>query len=183
MLYVLRLIRGKFFTLKMKVLPQRVSIGSNFRAHSAFKIQGPGKVIIGDNVTAVLSFLRIPSIITHTPESCVIIGNGCYLGGVRISCVDSVKIGKEGLLGSTTIIDSDIIPIDRMLINSQWINQHVSPITIGSHFWSGTNAFVLKGTILGDECVLGAGAMIYDKTFPDRSLLIGNPARKIGSTR
>jgi len=181
--YILSLIRGKLFTLKMKAFAPRISIGSSFRARSAFRIKGPGKVIIGSNVTVDLSFLRIPSIITHTKESCVIIKDGCYLGGVRISCVGSITIGEEGLLGSTTIIDSDIIPTPYMTLDDQWIAQHASPIEIGSHFWSGTNAFILKGTKIGDECVLGAGAMVSEKTFPDRSLLIGNPARKIGSTR
>ena len=105
------------------------------------------------------------------------------LGGTRISCVGSVEIGEEGLFGSTTIIDSDVIPTGYMTLDSQWIEQHVRSIQIGSHLWAGTNAFILKGAHLGDECVLGAGAVAYDKTFPDRSLLMGNPARKIGSTR
>jgi acetyltransferase-like isoleucine patch superfamily enzyme len=182
-LYLLSLLRGKFYTLRCNIFSSRIQIGSRFRLRSKIHIQGPGTVIIGDDVTADLSFLKIPSIITHTKESRVIIGNGTYLGGARISCVGSVEIGKEALLGSTTIIDSDIIPNDSITIDSEWIKIHVSPIRIGSYFWSGTNAFILKGTKIGDECVLGAGAMVFDKTFPDRSLLLGNPARRIGTTR
>lgn len=182
-LYVLSLLRGVLIKIRLRPFASRIQIGSRFRALSGIHIQGPGKVIIGNNVSAALNFLRIPSIITHTKESCVIIGDGCYLGGTRISCVGSVEIGEEGLFGSMTIIDSDVIPTDLMTLDSQWIEQHVRSVQIGSHLWAGTNAFILKGTHLGDECVLGAGAVVYDKTFPDRSLLIGNPARKIGSTR
>ena len=181
--YLMSLLRGKFYKFRCNIFSPRIQIGARFRLRSRINIQGPGKVIIGNDVTADLSFLRIPSIITHTKESCVIIGNGTYLGGTRISCVESVEIGEEGLLGSATIIDSDVIPADYITIDDQWIEQHVRPIRIGSHFWAGTNAFILKGAKIGNECVLGAGGLVYDKTFPDRSLLIGNPARKIGSTR
>ena len=183
LLYLISLLRGKLFKLKLKPFAPRIQIGSRFRTRCRMHIQGPGKVIIGNDVTANLTFLRAPTIITHTKESCVIIGDGCYLGGTRISCVGSVKIGEEGLFGSATIIDSDVIPTPYMTLDAQWLEQHVRPIQIGSHFWSGTNSFILKGTQLGDECVLGAGAMVCDKEYPDKSLLIGNPARKIGSTR
>ena len=177
------LLRGRIFSLKAKRWAPRIQIGPCLRLRSGIHIQGPGKVIIGKNVTADLSFLRTPNIITHTKESYVVIGDGTYLGGTRISCVTTVKIGKEGLFGSTTNIDSDIIPTDYMKIDKQWIEQHAAPVEIGDHFWAGTNAFILKGTKIGNECVLGAGGLVYDKRFPDRSLLIGNPARKIGSTR
>lgn len=181
--YIMSLIKGKLFTLKTKTLQPNIQIGISFRARSKIIIKGPGKVIIGDNVTVDLSFLRIPSIVTHTRESCVTIKKGTYLGGTRISCVGSITIGEEGLCGSSTIIDSDIIPAPNTIIDSHWLKRHADPIRIGNHFWAGTNAFILKGAQLGDECVLGAGGVVYNKTFPDRSLLIGNPARKIGSTR
>ena len=181
--FILSLVRGKLFTLKTKVFSPRIKLGSQLRLRSKIHIKGPGQVIIGNNVTADISFLRIPSIITHTKESCVIIGDGTYLGGTRISCVGKVEIGEEGLFGSTTIIDSDVIPTDYTTIDDQWQKQHVSPIKIGSHFWAGTNAFILKGSEIGNECVLGAGAMVFGKTYPEKSLLIGNPARKIGTTR
>jgi len=182
-LYLLSLARGKLIKLKLTPFAHRIQIGSRFRARSGIYIKGPGKVIIGNDVTVDMSFLRIPSIITHTRESCVNIGDGCYLGGTRISCVGKVTIGPEALFGSSTIIDSIIIPSGQINLDQQWIEKHSGPIQIGSHFWSGTNSFILKGSRIGDECVLGAGAMVIDKEFPDRSLIIGNPGRKIGSTR
>jgi len=181
--FLLSLLRGKLFVCTTKMTAAEVQIGESLRLRSGIRIRGPGKVILGNNVTADLSFLRTPSIITHTREACVTIGDGTYLGGTRISCVTRVTIGKEGLFGSTTIIDSDIIPTRRMRIDSHWIEQHAAPVEIGDHFWAGTNAFILKGSKIGNECVLGAGATVYDKIIPDRSLLIGNPARKIGVTR
>ncbi len=127
-----------------------------------------------------LSFLRRPSVVTHTKEAIVTIGNGCILSGTRISCVDSVKIGEESLLGSLTIIDSEIIPTRDMSIDAEWRARHVQSIEIGTHVWCGTNSFVLGGSNIGDECVLGTGAVLQNRDVPERSILIGNPARKVG---
>lgn len=176
---VLGLVVKKWYSL----LNPNVIIGKKFRAYSWLYINGPGKVVIGDNVSTEISFLRSPSILTHLPESEVRIGKGSYLGGVRISCVNRVEIGDESLLGSVTVIDSDIIPNVTTRIDSEWKRRFSSPVRIGKYFWAGTNSFILKGSDIGDECVLGAGSVIIDKAFPDRSLLMGNPVRRIGGTR
>lgn len=180
---IISLIRGAIYTKKCKIINPNILIGSSLRLRSGVCIKGPGKVLFGNKVTMDISFLRKPCITTFTVNSCVIIGDGCYLGGTRISCVESIEIGKEALLGSATIIDSDIIPTSNISIDNKWIEKHARPIKIGDHFWSGTNAFILKGTDIGDECVLSAGGMVCDKAYPDRSLIVGNPGRRIGATK
>ena len=177
------LLRGELFKVRHMTNPN-IKIGSDFRAYVWPRIIGPGKVVIGDKVSMFLSFLRRPCILTHTKDAVVTIGNGCIINGARISCVTSVTIGDEVLLGSSTIIDSDIIPSDEgITIDEKWKEEHTQPIKIGNHVWAGVNSFILGGSVLGDECVLGAGAIIQYKEVPERSLLVGNPARKIGVTR
>ena len=175
---VFALLKGFLVKVRFMMNPN-VKIGSNFRAYVWPKIIGPGKVFIGDNVSTNSSFLRRPCILTHTKNAVVTIGNGCWISGTRISCVDSVTIGKEGLLGISTIIDSDIIPNPNMTIDAKWKEAHVHPIKIGDHIWCGVNSFILSGSIIGDGCVLGAGAVIRYQDIPERCLLMGNPARKI----
>ncbi len=175
-------VRGQYAKNIYKLIKPNVIIGKKFRLYSRFYIKGPGKIVIGDNVSVDITFLRYTNILTHTKESIVSIGAGSYLGGVRISCVDFVTIGEEALLGSATIIDSDIIPHKSMHLNNEWKKKHVKPITIGSHFWAGTNSFVLLGSQIGAECVLGAGSVIFNKEIPDYSLMVGNPARRVGAT-
>lgn len=97
--------------------------------------------------------------------------------------MESVTVKGEALLGSSVIIDSDIIPSEGMLIDAHWKAEHAHSIIIGENVWTGLNSFILGGSVLGDECVLGAGAVIQYKDVPARSLLVGNPARKIGVTR
>jgi carbonic anhydrase/acetyltransferase-like protein (isoleucine patch superfamily) len=43
-------------------------------------------------------------------------------------------------------------------------------------------AILLNGARIGDNCLVGAGALVTEgKTFPDRSLIVGAPARVIRS--
>ena len=165
------------------LLNPNITIGTGFRAYSWLRISGPGKVVIGNRVNIYSSFLRAPCILTHTRDARVTIGNDTSMSGTRISCVDSITIGNDALFGSSTIIDSTIVPTRDMCIDDQWRAEHVRAIRVGNHVWTGVNSFILRGADLGDESVLGGGAVIYEKVAPERSLLVGNPARKIGETR
>ena len=52
--------------------------------------------------------------------------------------------------------------------------------TIGENCLIGMNAVVMDEVILGDECIVGALAFVPAKSnFDKRSLIVGNPAKKI----
>lgn len=52
--------------------------------------------------------------------------------------------------------------------------------TIGANCLVGMNAVIMDNVILGDECIVGALAFIKaDSVFENRSLIVGNPAKKI----
>ena len=52
--------------------------------------------------------------------------------------------------------------------------------TIGKNCLVGMNTVVMDNVILGDECIVGALSMIKaDEIFERRSLIVGNPAKKI----
>ena len=52
--------------------------------------------------------------------------------------------------------------------------------TIGDGSLIGIQAVVLNGAVIGKGCLVGAGAIITErKTFPDRSLILGAPARVV----
>jgi len=52
--------------------------------------------------------------------------------------------------------------------------------TIGDFTLIGINATILSHAVIGNYCLVGAGALITErKQFPDRSLIIGAPARRI----
>jgi acetyltransferase-like isoleucine patch superfamily enzyme len=51
---------------------------------------------------------------------------------------------------------------------------------IGKRCFIGARSIILPGIEIGDECVIGSGAVVT-KSIPPRSLVVGNPARIIRS--
>jgi carbonic anhydrase/acetyltransferase-like protein (isoleucine patch superfamily) len=52
--------------------------------------------------------------------------------------------------------------------------------TIGDRSLIGMGAIVLNGAVIGNDCLVGAGALVTEnKTFPDRSLIVGSPAKAV----
>ena len=52
--------------------------------------------------------------------------------------------------------------------------------SVGKNCLIGMNAVIMDNVILGDECIVGALSFIKaDEVFESRSLIVGNPAKKI----
>jgi len=52
--------------------------------------------------------------------------------------------------------------------------------TIGKNCLVGMNAVIMDNVVLGDECIVGALSFIKaDEVFESRSLIVGNPAKRI----
>jgi carbonic anhydrase/acetyltransferase-like protein (isoleucine patch superfamily) len=52
--------------------------------------------------------------------------------------------------------------------------------TIGANSLIGMGAIMLNGARIGANCLVGAGALVTEgKTFPDKSLIVGAPARAV----
>ena len=54
-------------------------------------------------------------------------------------------------------------------------------VTIGDIVFVGAGAIIRPGVTIGNDVIVGAGAVIA-KDIPDDSIVVGNPARVIGST-
>lgn len=52
--------------------------------------------------------------------------------------------------------------------------------TLGNRVLVGMGSTVLNGAVIGDDCLIGACALVTEgKQFPPRSLIVGSPARAI----
>lgn len=52
--------------------------------------------------------------------------------------------------------------------------------TVGNRALIGMGATILNHAVIGDDCIVGAGALVTEgKTFPPGSLIVGSPARAI----
>ena len=146
---------------------------------------------IGDGVTIKSSFLSNlvglysrSIIVTRIPGAVIKIGDRVGISGATIYARERIEIGDDTLIGGNVkILDNDFHPVEpdarRMNDNTKL---GVAPICIGKNCFIGVNAIILKGTQLGDNCVVGAGSVVTGK-FPANSVIAGNPAKVIKEIR
>jgi acetyltransferase-like isoleucine patch superfamily enzyme len=99
----------------------------------------------------------------------ITIGKDCYISeGVILNARDIIIIGNRVHLSSGS-----------MLITSKLIKDnehHSTPIIIKDGSWVASGAIICPGVILGENSVLGAGAVAV-KNIPNNSLALGVPAK------
>jgi acetyltransferase-like isoleucine patch superfamily enzyme len=95
-----------------------------------------------------------------------------------------IEIGSGTQIGSgAVIVDNDFHTRDAV---GQWGDLDVTearPVRIGARVFVGARAMILKGVTIGDDAVIGAGAVVT-KSVPERHLAVGNPAvlKALGKT-
>ena len=178
---------SNWFKLVMKI--NKVKYGKNLSLKGLpviFNSVG-AKLNIGNNVTINSSFLSNlvglysrTIIVTRTPEAEISIGNNVGISGATIYARRSIVIGDNTMIGGNAkILDNDFHPIDIKARRDDMKEMiDTRPINIGSDCFIGCNSIILKGTELGDGCVVGAGAVVSGK-FNAGSVIVGNPARVI----
>ena len=100
----------------------------------------------------------------------IFIGNN-FTGNFNLTILDikEVYIGDNVMIGPNTTIT--LSPKKRR----EHLGQ-ASEIRIGNDVWLGANVTILPGVSIGDNVVVGAGAVVT-KDIPDNSLAVGVPAR------
>lgn len=94
---------------------------------------------------------------------------------VILDC-NKVKIGDNTFIGPNVQIYTAIHPIEyEKRIKGQ---ECAKPVFIGNNCWIGGSAVILPGVVIGDNTVIGAGAVVT-KNIPPNSIAVGNPARVI----
>jgi acetyltransferase-like isoleucine patch superfamily enzyme len=94
--------------------------------------------------------------------------------GVRISSACRVTIGHSVMMANRVYLtDSDWHDLyDRTAAGRG------APIRIGNNVWLGDSAIVCKGVTIGDNSVIGAGAVVVSD-IPANAVAAGNPARVV----
>ena len=86
-----------------------------------------------------------------------------------------IKIGKDTQIGPNTVITTTTHDYLATALETSFLE-----ISIGERVWIGGNCTILGGVHIGDQAVIGAGAVVT-KDIPARSVAVGVPARVIRS--
>lgn len=105
------------------------------------------------------------------------VGENFYCNyGVCILDVCKVKIGDNCLIAPQAGIYTAMHPLEREVrIGGLECGK---PVTIGNDCWIGGHAVINPGVTLGDNVVVGSGAVVT-KSFPSDVVIAGNPAKII----
>ncbi len=99
--------------------------------------------------------------------------------GCRFNDIGGIEIGDQVMFGpDVSLISSGhpVAPAERRK------GITAAPIRIGSNVWIGASAMILQGVTIGDDSVIGAGAVVTHDV-PAGVLAVGSPARVVRSIR
>jgi carbonic anhydrase/acetyltransferase-like protein (isoleucine patch superfamily) len=121
-------------------------------------------------------------------ETAVLIGRvrlktdaSVWWGAVLRGDNEWIEIGERSQIQDNSTIHTD--PGFPATIGTECVIGHnviLHGCTIGSHSLIGMGAIILNGARIGRHCIVGAGALVTEgKEFPDKSLIVGSPARVV----
>lgn len=90
--------------------------------------------------------------------------------------VAPITIGDDVQIGTNVQLLTPTHPIDPQSRRDKW--EAAEPITIEDNVWLGSGAIVLPGVTIGENTVVGAGAVV-SRDLPANVLAVGNPARVV----
>ena len=160
--------------------PQLESLGKGFTIMRPWHVKIFGSpIILGDyaNVVAA-SDKKVRLTVWSEIEGLgrIEIGDYCLIGpGTRISSAQEIVIGHSCMFASNVYItDSDwhdtynrVAPFGKM-----------SPVRLEPNVWIGDSAIICKGVTIGENSIVGAGAIVVHDIPPD-TIAAGNPAKVV----
>jgi len=122
-------------------------------------------------------------------EGRVQIGDRCFIGASHLVCREKITLGDDVIISwGVTVVDHNSHSLDwehrRNDVTDwargekDWRHVDIRPVVIHDKVWIGFGASILKGVIIGEVAVVGAGSMVT-RDVPPYTVVAGNPARPI----
>ena len=106
------------------------------------------------------------------------IGNNSYINeGAKVYCAKNITIGSDCAIAfDTKILDTDthFIFKDENVINEN------REVIIGNNVWVGANSFILKGTHIDNNVIIGACSLV-SANLNSNKIYVGTPAKEVKS--
>jgi acetyltransferase-like isoleucine patch superfamily enzyme len=162
--------KGRWCRVSCRLRGVRFEAGRNLRVYGRLSIKGPGRVRFGHNVVV---HMRVTPWTYHT-AAVIEVGDDTFLNGTQFGCFCNIVVGPRSILARASIMDTNF--------HSTAIDRHnpaapvkVAPVRIGANVWIAAEAGILPGTIIGDNSVVGFGAVCSGE-YPANVLIAAAPA-------
>jgi acetyltransferase-like isoleucine patch superfamily enzyme len=105
-----------------------------------------------------------------------------------IDCSNGMSIGEGCQIGRNITIATHSSHIPIRLYGRSYVHQkdmvgyQRAPVEIGKYTFLGPNTIIVSGTSIGKGCIVAAFSFVKGE-FPDFSIIAGNPAKIVGSTK
>lgn len=96
--------------------------------------------------------------------------------GLMAADTATITIGEDVQIGPYVQLLTPTHPVDPEPRRAKW--EAAEPIVIGDNVWLGGGVIVLPGVTIGENTVVGAGAVV-PRDLPPNVVAVGNPARVI----
>jgi len=148
------LAKGHWYRMSCRLRGVRFEAGRNLRVFGKLSIKGPGLVRFGDDV--VVDMTVTPW--TYDPDAVIDIGHGTFLNGAQFGCCRRIVVGPRSILAAASIMDTNFhsAEVDRHQMEAR---VRIAPVHIGANVWVASRAGILPGTTIGDNSVVGFGAV------------------------
>lgn len=105
------------------------------------------------------------------------IGEGTFINyGLIALDVAEIRIGRNCQLATSIQLLTPVHPLEAEPRRAGW--ESAEPIIIGDNVWIGGGAIICPGVTIGEDSVIGAGAVVT-RDVPPRTLAVGSPARVV----
>lgn len=171
---ILRRLRGRFGLTMLHLRGVRVHSTARINPGAIFEPSG-GKIIIGAR-----SYID-RGVILRALGGTIEIGEDCSVNAYSILQGEGgLRIGNKTRIASHTVIvpSNHVFSDPDTPIKDQGLQR--LGITIEEDVWIGAGVRVLDGVVLGQGCVVGAGAVVTKSVRP-RTVVGGVPAKQIAS--
>ncbi len=122
------------------------------------------------------------NVFIETPFRCaygvnLFLGDGVYInsGCVILDC-GRVEVGAGTIIGPAVQVYTAVHPLDPGERAAHL--ETAAAVTLGRNVWIGGAAVLCPGVTIGDNAVVGAGAVVV-KDVPANCVVVGNPAKVV----
>ena len=167
------LAKGRWCVATYPVRGRRLEAGRNLKVFGHLDVRGPGRVVLGDNVTVVGRVTPW----TYDRNAVIEIGDNVILGETSFGCKQRISVGRDCILARASISDTHFhsTRTDRRRPEAPVT---VSPVVIGDNVWVAQAVGILAGTRIGHNSVVSYGSVCM-REYPADVVLMGNPAKVV----